>query len=128
MKKALAILCVIVLTLSLFTLAGCGSSKPGEIPADSPYIGTWEAVRAEALGEEADMNEVLEGKTWVLTLKADGTMEQSTGDELSTGVWSITSSGLNVKLDDAKKAMKFTMEGDELVTKVIATIYFAKQS
>ena len=129
MKKALSILFVMVLTLSLVALAGCGgSSKPGEIPADSPYIGTWEAVRAEMLGEATDMAEALEGDKWIITLKADGTVEETNGEEIETGVWSITDSGISMKIDGSKKAVKFTMQGDELTTKLVATIFFAKQS
>ena len=128
MKKVLALFFALALTLSLVSLAGCGSSKSGEIPADSPYIGTWEATRAELKGETADMNDFLEDGKWTITLNADGTVQQTSGTETETGVWSITNDGLSMKLDGAKKAVKFTAEGDELATKIIATIYFVKQS
>ena len=125
MKRIIAVLCVAALAVSLLALAGCGSSK--EIPADSVYIGTWKAVRAEIMGEEASLADELDGD-WIFTLKADGTIEQTYEGGTDTGVWSITSKGIKVKIDGAKSAMKFTMENDELMTKIIANIYFAKQS
>ena len=125
MKRIIAVLCVAALAVSLLALAGCGSSK--EIPADSVYIGTWKAVRAEIMGEEASLEDELDGD-WIFTLKADGTIEQTYEGGTDTGVWSITSKGIKVKIDGAKSAMKFTMENDELMTKIIANIYFAKQS
>ena len=125
MKKFISILCVMAFAVSLLALAGCGGSK--EIPADSPYIGTWKAVRAELLGEATDMAEVLEDGDWIITLKADGTVEQQSGSEAGTGVWTITKNGIKVKLDDAKSAMKFTYENNELSTKLVATFFFEKQ-
>ena len=125
MKKFISFLCVMAFAVSLLALAGCGGSK--EIPADSPYIGTWKAVRAELMGEAAEMDEVLEGE-WIITLKADGTVEQQSTDESGTGVWSITKDGIKVKLDDAKSALKFTYANDELSTKMVATFFFQKQS
>lgn len=125
MKKFISILCVMAFAVSLLALAGCGGSK--EIPADSQYIGTWKAVRAELMGEKAEMSEVLDGD-WIITLKADGTAEQQSSDESGAGVWSITKNGIKVKLDDAKSAMKFTYENNELSSKLVATFFFEKQS
>ena len=125
MKKIFSILMVMAVAVSILALAGCGGSK--EIPADSVYIGTWKAVRAELLGEEATLDEVLEGE-WIITLKADGTLEQNSESETSTGVWSITGNGIRVKIDGAKSAMKFTYKDNALSTKVAATFYFEKQS
>ena len=126
MKKIISFLCVAALAVSLFALAGCGGSK--EIPADSVYIGKWEAVRAEMLGQSTTLEEALEGGKWIFTLNADGTAVEESAEETVNGVWSITKDGIKVKLDGASKAIKFTAQGDELVTKLVASIYFAKQS
>ena len=125
MKKFISILCVMALAVSLLAMAGCGSK---EIPADSPYIGTWKAVRAELMGEETDVQEALEGGEWIITLKADGTVEQTSQDESSTGVWQITKKGIKVKFEDSKGSMKFNYENGQLTTKLVATFYFDKQS
>lgn len=126
MKKIISILCAAAIVVSLFALAGCGGSK--EIPADSVYIGTWKAVRAEIMGEEASLEEELEGGDWVFTLKADGTIEQTYDGKTESGVWSITDKGVKAKIDGAKSSIKFTYEDNQLVTKIIANIYFEKQS
>ena len=126
MKKIISILCVMALAASLLALAGCGGSK--EIPADSVYIGKWEAVRAEMMGQETTLEEALEGGKWIFTLNADGTAVEESDEETVNGVWSITKNGIKVKLDGASKAIKFTAQGDELVTKLVANIYFAKQN
>ena len=125
MKKFISILCVMAFAVSLLALAGCGGSK--EIPADSPYIGTWKAVRAELMGGATEMDEVLEGE-WIITLNADGTAEEQSTDESGIGVWSITKDGIKVKLDGAKSALKFTYENNELSTKMVATFFFQKQN
>ena len=125
MKKFISILCVMAFAVSLLALAGCGGSK--EIPADSPYIGTWKAVRAELMGEATDMSEVLEGE-WIITLNADGTAVEQSTDESGTGVWSITKDGVKAKLDGAKSSLKFTYENNELSTKLVATFFFQKQN
>ncbi|MBQ6268120.1 MAG: hypothetical protein IJK64_10180 [Clostridia bacterium] len=124
MKKTLAILCALVIAVSFLALTGCGSK---EIPADSPYIGIWKATKATLKEEETDIAEVLDGKTWVFELNADGTAKVISGDEVSGGAWSITGKGFKVKLDDAKSSIKFTAEGDALYTKLIGVkIYFEK--
>ncbi|MBQ6265071.1 MAG: hypothetical protein IJK60_06440 [Clostridia bacterium] len=72
MKKALALICVLALAVSLVALAGCGTKKPGVIPADSNYIGKWTAVSAEFKGESQNPEEVFGGE-YTLELNADGT-------------------------------------------------------
>lgn len=124
MKKTLAILCVLMIAVSFLALTGCGSK---EIPADCPYIGTWKATKATLKEEETDIAEVLDGKTWIFELNADGTAKVISGDETSGGVWSITKNGFKVKLDEAKSSIKFTAEGDALYTKLIGVkIFFEK--
>ena len=125
MKKIISVLCILALAASLFALAGCGGTK--EIPADSAYIGTWEAVRAEMMGEETPMEEVLEGNDWFFDLKADGTAVERSGDDSETGTWWLTKDGIKVKIGDSK-AVKLTMEGDNLVIKMVAKVFFEKKA
>ena len=125
MKKNLAILLAAVLMCGL--LAGCEASPAAVIPADSPYIGTWEATRATASGEETDAKEAL-GEMFIFTLKADGTATVTAEDEVSEGTWSISSDGVNLRMKDAKKDLKFKSEDGTLVMSVLGCkIYFEKK-
>ena len=118
MKKALAIICVLALAASLVVLAGCGTKKPGEIPADSNYIGKWTAVSASFKGEAQDPNEVFGGE-YTLELKADGTGSLISSEDSGPLVWWITDDGIGTNIDDAKKDMKYKADGDKLVGKII---------
>jgi len=124
MKKTVSILCVTIILISCVLLAGCGS-KGGDIPADSPYIGTWKAVRTEFKDETADPAEML-GGDFILELNADGTAKLITAGEEQTAPWSITSTGVKVKGDDVN--MTFKSEGSTLTTSIIGvTIILEKQ-
>ena len=130
MKKALAFLIAMVLTLSLVTLSGCGTTKPGDIPADSPYIGTWEATKAKFMDDEASIEEVLgeDSYPYEINLKADGTADIITGADTQPGVWAITADGFNLRLDGAKKDQKFKTDGDVLTSKLVGvTLTFEKK-
>ena len=118
MKKALAILCVLALAVSLVALAGCGAKKPGEIPADSPYIGKWVASSAQFKDEAQDPNEVFGGE-YTLDLKADGTGTLSSSEESNPLVWWITKDGIGTNVDNAKKDMKYKADGDKLIGKIL---------
>ena len=118
MNKALTILCVIAIAVSLVALAGCGAKKPGEIPADSNYIGKWTAVSAQFRGEAKDPNEVFGGE-YTLELKADGTGTLRSTNESSPLVWWITKDGIGTNVDNAEKDMKYKADGDKLTGKII---------
>ena len=118
MKKALAILCVLALAASLVVLAGCGTKKPGVIPADSNYIGKWTAVSAQFKGEAQDPNEVF-GGDYTLELNADGTGSLISSDDSGPLVWWITDDGIGTNVDNAKKDMKYKADGDKLVGKIL---------
>ena len=126
MKKNLAILMVILLLCSVF--AACGSDGGStQIPADSPYIGTWEAARATVKDEETSAEDVL-GDMFLFTLKADGTADVTSEDGTSSGTWKITGDGVAIRMQDAKADLKFTSEGSALVMKVLGCkIYFEKK-
>lgn len=109
MKKVLMILCAMVLSLSCFALAGCGSGGSGDAPpADSQYIGTWKAVSAEFKGEEADIDEVLNGQDFIITLNDDGTATVSSSDTNGDGTWSETDKGFKVTGDDIDMEFEVT--------------------
>ena len=127
MKKTLAILCALLIALSCLALAGCGESK--EVPADSPFIGKWEAVRAEMLGEATDMSEILEGGDWFFTLNADGTCVESSGEESEPGTWWATKDGIKLKIDGGKSTLKFFLDGENMVTKTLGvSVFFEKRT
>ena len=122
MKKTLSILCALLILALCVSLAGCGNK--GDIPADSPYIGTWKAVRATFKDEVMDVNEVLE-KDFIIILNQDGSASVDY-DESGTGTWSLTDSGAKIKGDDLN--IKLKMEDGTLTTSVLGmTFYFEKQ-
>ena len=79
------------------------------------------------MGEETPMEEVLEGNDWFFDLKADGTAVERSGDDSETGTWWLTKDGIKVKIGDSK-AVKLTMEGDNLVIKMVAKVFFEKKA
>ncbi len=101
-KKTFIIVLVMVMTVSL-ALVGCGSKG---VPADSRYIGTWEATGAEFKGEAVDLNEALNNDVFIVTLDADGTCKVVSGADVSTGSWSETGSGVKLKGDDLNMTLK----------------------
>ena len=127
MKKVFVILCVMLMTVSC-VFCGCGKKKEddGGTPAaqsaqstaasvaESRYVGTWTAVKAELMGKEADLKEAL-GDELTLELNADG-----------TGNWSETSDG--VKLTGTDMNMTLKNENGQLAMDLLGfRVYFEKQ-
>ena len=124
MKKMLMLMSIIMVVVACFFVTGCGNSKKAEIPADSPYIGTWEATKVEFKGEEQDINEVLDKGKYTIKLNADGTAVSEYGETVNAR-WEITKNG--VKLTDGVR-MKLEDNDGVLSTKIIGlTLYFEKQ-
>ena len=122
MNKTLSILCALLILALCVSMAGCGSK--GDIPADSPYIGTWKAVRATVKVEVMDGNEVLE-KDFIIILNQDGSASVDY-DESGKGTWSLTDSGARIKGDDLN--IKLKMEDGTMTTSVLGmTFFFEKQ-
>ena len=122
MKKTFSVISIMLVAIFCIIVTGCDNSS--EIPADSKYIGTWEAVKAEFKGEEQDINEVLDGDKFIITLKNDGTVEVES-DENNTGTWVIIKNGVKLKGDTK---LKLKENGDYLTTKILGmTLYFEKK-
>ena len=86
----------------------------------------YKAMRAEFLGQDASIEEVLEGKELILQLNADGTGSLTTGEDVSTGTWSEVSGGIKLQGDGFN--MKIDDKGDFLETTVLGvTIQLEKQ-
>ena len=127
MKRLNSIICYLALAVACVLLMGCGSkaSKPQDM-SGSAYVGTYKAMRAEFLGQEASIEEVLEGKELILQLNADGTGTLTTGEDVSTGTWSEVSGGIKLQGDGFN--MKIDDKGDFLETTVLGvTIQLEKQ-
>lgn len=125
MKKTLTILCALIITISCIALAGCGKGGNGTDASDSPYLGTWKAVTAEALGQEVPIAEVLDYDL-TLTLNADGSAQLEADGEVANGKWS--ESGTEVKVSGSDMNMTLKDEGGKLSTSIVGvTIYFEKQ-
>ena len=138
MKKVFVILCVMLMTVSC-VFCGCGKKKEddGGPPAaqssqntaasvaESQYVGTWTAVKAELMGKEADLKEAL-GDELTLELNADGTASLKSSEEESTGNWSETSDG--VKLTGTDMNMTLKNENGQLAMDLLGFhVYFEKQ-
>lgn len=127
MKKHLSAIFAVLFAVCCLTLVACGGSKDaGSAPsADSKYIGTWKAVKAEAAGKEASMEEVLKGGSFILELKEDGSAVVTT-DKTETGTWTEKSDGIHVAAGETNS--DFKAQDDKLVLDVfIAKITFEKQ-
>ena len=139
MKKVFVILCVMLMTVSC-VFCGCGKKKDENGSntetqtaqqstaagvAESQYVGTWTAVKAELMGKEADLKEAL-GDELTLELNADGTASLKSSEEESTGNWSETSEG--VKLTGTDMNMTLKNENGQLAIDLFGFhIYFDKQ-
>ena len=120
MKKAISILCI--LSLLCIMLAAC-SSGGGEISPDSPYIGTWKAVKVALNGEETPIDEVLE-EEMIIVFDQDGKITVTSGDGESSGTWSETKDGAK-STGDVK--MSFTMEDEYLTTKLLGVMFYLEK-
>lgn len=126
MKKTLTILCTLALAISCFALIGCGGNDSAEVPADSPYIGTWQAASAEFSGETADIKEVLDSD-FIIELNGDGSAHMSYDGEEATGTWSETKNGVKVVGGDYDMELKD--DGGKLTIEMFGFhMYFEKQA
>ena len=130
MKKTLAILFILVMTMSLVALTGCGGGEEGEAPsADSPYIGSYKAVSAEFQGEKADLDDVMDGAEIILELHEDGSAVLSSTDDSGTseGTWTVLENGVKVKGDDIDMEFTATEDGGLQAEMFGFVLTFAKQ-
>ena len=123
MKKVVSILCICLLAISCCALAGC-TDKPAAIPADSSYIGTWTAVRAELKGVETDMKDALDGDKFIVILNQDGTACVENTEQTSSANWKITKDGVELT---GETDLSFQTVGKQLKSNILGvTIYFDK--
>ena len=142
MKKTFIIICIMLITVSS-VFAGCGKKKDENNEtnsatenvntqnaaaslADSQYVGTWKAVRAEFGGKEVKVEEVMENG-FNVTFNADGTASVTSddGDE-SAGNWTETSEGVSIKGNEMDMTFK-NADGSLVFELFGAHIYFEKQ-
>ena len=123
-KKATAILLALLFAASCVSLIGCSGGNT-KIPADSPYIGSWKAVKAVALGEETPIGEVLDEGDYVIILNADGTASSIYGETVNCK-WSITNNG--VKLIDGTRLTLKSEDGMLMANLFGVKLYFEKQN
>ncbi|MBR0414478.1 MAG: hypothetical protein IJI67_05375 [Clostridia bacterium] len=120
MKRTISLLCVCLLVLSCLALTGC-DSKSAEIPADSPYVGTWTAVKAEVNGVETDMKEALDGDKFIIILNQDGTASVENTEETSSSFWKITDNGVELT---GESDMVLRPVGSQLQSTVVGVTFF----
>ena len=133
-KKNVLLLALVALFVGLFTLTGCTEEKKEEaakIPADSPYIGTWDVVKVQYKDVEDEASAVFEeGNKFEIVLNADGSAKiigkEDASEESTNNTWEITDKGIKIK-GDSKLTLK--KDGDNLIYKMFGvTFYFEKQA
>lgn len=125
MKKRFITALCLLMAVTCFVLAGCGSSSSSSAePQDltnSKYLGTWKAVSL-AMG---DKNGTFDQEI-LLALNADGTAVFTSEGENDACKWQETSDG--IKLTDGV-SMEFKADGDAMTTNVLgAELRFEKQA
>ena len=123
MKKFITIILSTLMIVTCLSLTACSGNgkKPS---ADSQYIGTWKATKAEILGESADLSEVLSAD-YTVELKADGTavVSYKTSDN---GTWTENSKGIHVTAGETDA--DFKVDGNTLYISFLgAKVIFEKQ-
>ena len=123
MKRTFRFLCIMVFALACLTVSACSGNSVGK--PDPKYAGTWDAVRAEFVGEEKDIDEIL-SKGFTLILNEDGTAAINQSGEDSNAKWGVKNGAVKVKGDDIDA--DFRIEGDQLTTSILGLkFYFEKQ-
>ena len=92
MKKNVARLLVVCLLMTMvMALASCGGSAEEQ----SPYVGTWNAVKISYSGIEMTPEDV--GLEFNLVVNEDGTLAATTnGESDGEGKWEATDSGISI--------------------------------
>ena len=125
MKKALSTFLCVVLIVSCFALAGCGSKKGTADLSGSKYVGTWVISNLSIMEENDSVTESDDLSKVTLTLLEDGTGHMDSPDEVSNFTWEEVDGGFKTS-GDVK--MTFKDEGDGIVGKVIGVeLHFVKK-
>ena len=90
-KRGSVLIGFCILCLLAAALAGCG----GKSMKGSKYLGKWNAVSAEMSGMEFSVSDFMD--EFSIILKEDGTCEAHIDDEVETGKWEETETGVKIK-------------------------------
>ena len=125
MKKTFSCFLCIVLIVTCFALAGCGSKKETADLSGSRYLGTWVISSLSIMGESESVTESDDLSKVTLTLLEDGTGHMDSPDEVSSFTWEEVDGGFRTSGD---VRMNFKDEGDGIVGKVIGVeLHFVKK-
>ena len=125
MKKALSTFLCVVLIVSCFALAGCGSKKGTADLSGSKYVGTWVISNLSIMEENDSVTESDDLSKVTLTLLEDGTGHMDSPDEVSNFTWEEVDGGFRTSGD---VRINFKDEGDGIVGKVIGVeLHFVKK-
>ena len=120
MKKIIAKVLVVTMILSvgLFALAACGGG-------DSPYVGTWNAVKFEAYGIEMTPEDA--GLEFTVEIKSNGKITATTNGEADgAGTWEATDDGITITSDDSEYTA--TLEEDQLVMEMEGIKFYLEKA
>ncbi len=120
MKKiAMTLSMALVCVFACFCLTACGEP--------SPYVGTWTATKASAMGVEVDASEIYE-EGFSFTLEANGSASVNlNGDVSGGGKWVTSENGFTLSDADGSNPMEFTVSGNEATIEMMGTeIIFTK--
>ena len=119
-KLMKALVLTLALTATLFILVACGGSK------QSPYVGTWNAVKFEAYGVTMTPEEA--GLTFSVDFTADGKVTATTnGEDDGAGTWEETDDGVKIT-DNTDQEITAKIVDDQLVLEMQGiTFYLEKE-
>ncbi|MBQ6314774.1 MAG: hypothetical protein IJI11_04130 [Mogibacterium sp.] len=127
MKKSIALILTIILSVSCIILTACGSGSGSGSSADltdSKYVGTWKLSNINFMNDSSELD-----IDYTLTLNGDGTgifvaIDGDTEDR-SEVTWELTDNGFKTK---GGTKLTFTDDGDNIKTKLLGVeLVFAKQ-
>lgn len=123
MKKSIALILTIILSVSCIILTACGSGSSADL-TDSKYVGTWKLSNINFMNDSSELD-----VDYTLTLNGDGTgifvaIDGDTEDR-SEVTWELTDKGFKTK---GGTKLTFTDDGDNIKTKLLGVeLVFAKQ-
>ena len=128
MKKRLLLLVSLALVCAVLTGCGSGNTTTETIPMDSPYIGVWEATRAEYKDSEVTLKEVIGDNEFIFSLFADGVAEVISDGETQQGTWKITGKGISIRAGNARSDTAYIAKDNTLVLSLFGVdVIFTKR-
>ena len=117
MRNILKLVIATFLAITCVSMLGCGCKANTNV-ANSKYVGQWEATSASLVGEDHDVEEVLDGPC-TMELNGDGTASADMGGEKINATWSETNNGIMTKGSSDKFDLVFTDNDGALDTSII---------